>query len=111
MSKVKQKKDVICTGRLCLSKIIESRITHSEETGQNWIKVGIVLLAQPDKYGNHVIIQHRGKKGTGEEHIPIGNAVRRGEISFEFPHRVPSKIDSRTEREETYRDFNFEDLP
>ena len=111
MTKIKQQKDVICTGILCLSKIDKNRVTHSEETGQDWIKVGIVLLAKPDKYGNNVIIQHRGKKGTGETHIPIGNATRRGEIIFEFPHHVPSKIDSRVEREESYRDFDFEDLP
>lgn len=93
---------------LCLSKIDESRTRTSEETGQTWMKVGIILLEKPDQFGNDMIIQHRG--GRGKDHIIIGNAVNKGEIHFEFPHRVPSKIDTRCETDETYRDFKFDDL-
>lgn len=101
--------DKIYTGMLCLSKVDESRTKTSEETGQTWMKVGIVLLERPDRFGNNIIIQHRG--GRGKEHIIIGNAVKKGEINFEFPHHIPSKIDTRCEKEETYRDFEFDDLP
>lgn len=109
MSKNKNKKDVVFTGMLCLSNIVEERVTHSENTGKDWIKIGVILLAKPDRYGNNLMVQHRGDRG--QKHTLIGNAVKRGEINFEFPHRVPSKIDSRTEREDTYRDFDFDDLP
>lgn len=97
--------DKVFTGMLCLSKIDESRLQTSEETGQTWMKVGIVMLEKPDRFGNDIIIQHRGTRG--KEHIIIGNAVRKGEINFDFPHKkVPSKLDTRVESDETYRDFN-----
>ena len=91
---------------MCLSKIDEERVQVSEETGQAWMKVSIILLEKPDKFGNQIIIQHRGVKG--QEHLIIGNAVHKGEIKFEFPHhsKVPSKIDTRCDAEETYRDYN-----
>ena len=100
--------DKVFTGMLCLSKIDESRLQTSDETWQTWMKVGIVLLEKPDKFGNNIVIQHRGTKG--QDHIIIGNAVKKGEIKFEFPHPnhsgVPSKIDTRCECDETYRDYN-----
>lgn len=101
--------DKVFTGMLCLSKIDESGTKTSEETGQKWIKVGVILLEKPDRFGNNIIIQHRGK--YRKDHIIIGNAVQRGEIHFEFPNHIPSKIDTRCETEDSFREFDFEDLP
>lgn len=96
----------VFTGIACLSKIPEGRITTSEKTGMMWFQVGLVVLDDPDKFGNDLIIQSRD--ADGDEHVPIGNAQYRGRIEFKFPKgkTVPSKLDTRNEQEETYRDYN-----
>ena len=95
---------------LCVSKIDQERAKTSAETGQTWMKVGLILLEKPDRFGNNVIIQHRGTRG--DEHIIIGNASYKGEIKYDFPHHktVPSKLDSRVEKDDTFMEI-FNDLP
>lgn len=102
--------DTVYTGTVCLSKLDRERIVHSEKTGQDWFQIGIVILEKPDRFGNEIIIQHRGTKGR--KHIIIGNAVCKGKIEFKFPNgqHMPSKMETRCEREETYRDYNLDDL-
>lgn len=95
----------VFTGLMCLSKIDMERVQTSDETGKQWMKVGVLLLEKPDKFGNTVVIQQRGTKKLHEEHILIGNAVPKGEIDFELPHPIPSKMDSLCEQDETYRNY------
>lgn len=96
----------VFTGLMCISKIDWERVKISEETGNQWMKVGIVVLIdQKDQFENSAFIQQRGSKKLKEEHILIGNAIDKGIIDFELPHPVPSKIDTRVEQEETYRNY------
>ena len=97
--------DKLYTGIICLTKIDPERIIHSEVTGQDWARVSLIILETPDKFDNEVIIQNRG--GRGKDHIIIGNANRRNDISFKFPKgkKLPSKIDTRCDKCETYRDY------
>ena len=97
------------TGRQCITKVDSERVFHSQNTGQQWIDVALLILETPDRFGNEVIIQHRGH--NGDEHIIIGNAKFHSEIDYVFPStkKVPSKMDYRVEKAST--DINFEDLP
>lgn len=95
----------VFTGLLCLSKIDMERIQTSEEPGNQWMKVGVILMDKPDKFGSSILIQQRGSKKLKEDHIIIGNAVDKGVIDFELPHPIPSKMDTRCEQDETYRNY------
>lgn len=94
--------DTVYTGTVDLDKLEQGRIIESDRTGHHWFQIAIIILEKPDKYGNEVIIQHRGTKG--KKHLIIGNAVCKGKIEFKFPQgKMPSKMEYRCEQEETER--------
>lgn len=97
--------DRLYKGRLCLSKIDQSRIFTSNETGQQWVDVSIIILEKQDKFGNDVVIQQTGYRGNA--HINLGNAINKGGITFKFPptRKMPTKMDSHVERDTTEREY------
>jgi len=97
--------DKIYIGRMCLTKINQNRIFESPDTGQQWIDVSLIVLEKPDKFGNEIIIQHKGK--NAREHVIIGNAVLRGLLHFIFPsaRTVPSKMEYEVETESMERKY------